>query len=127
MVVDLTAIPRFPDHLPDLAWFYMEWGQEYLNYHDVWRVRWQRQRLSEAQNHRCCYCGDVMADWDVPCDQQATIEHVTRKVEGGTDDWENLAAACRLCNNTRNDMPPLEWAWRRGHYSRARVRILVDL
>lgn len=50
-----------------------------------------RERLSEAQNHRCCYCG---------CDIRvgATIEHVVPLAAGGPNKWENLAASCDRCN-----------------------------
>jgi hypothetical protein len=59
-----------------------------------------RAVLSEAQNHRCCYCGVKMIDMrgDRLC---ATIDHVIPKSLGGSDDWENLVAACDLCNVTR--------------------------
>lgn len=66
--------------------------------------------LSEAQGHRCCYCllpiqlerrnGSAL-----PPDF-ATKEHVTPRSEGGTDDWENLVAACYRCNTVRGNRNP---------------------
>jgi 5-methylcytosine-specific restriction endonuclease McrA len=59
-----------------------------------------RCRLAEAQSWRCCWCGD-------PCipepntKKSATIEHVTPRSMGGTDEWENLAMACADCNHRR--------------------------
>lgn len=65
-------------------------------------------RLSERQNHRCCYCGqdtwvgDVgdppkgMSHWD-----QATKEHVIAKKYGGTGRLENIVMACSFCNGAR--------------------------
>ena len=66
-------------------------------------------RLSEAQNHRCCYCGiafiDIIdpGDWQLPC--APAIEHVVRRCDGGPRCWENEVAACRSCNNTRGAIP----------------------
>lgn len=55
------------------------------------RAKKLRERLSEAQNHRCCYCG---------CDIRngATIEHVISRYRGGSNDWGNLVASCDPCN-----------------------------
>jgi hypothetical protein len=70
--------------------------------------------LCEAQNWRCCYCGIHMElgrermwtdqTWRATTGVGATIEHVVPRVAGGTNDWFNLAAACRLCNNARSAM-----------------------
>lgn len=71
-------------------------------------------QLCEAQNWRCCYCGIAMefgrggewtADaWKSGRGSVATVEHVVPKIQGGSNRWHNLAAACRLCNNGRSDM-----------------------
>lgn len=59
-------------------------------------------RLSEAQNHRCCYCGcETNRLPDHP--RQATREHVIPRSRGGTDDWENLAMACARHNRKRGN------------------------
>lgn len=68
---------------------------------------WSRtiNQLCEAQNWRCCYCGIRMVmgerrkDGDSP-----TVEHVVPRVSGGDDNWDNLVAACRLCNVSRGAM-----------------------
>lgn len=68
----------------------------------AWRTS-TRDRLAEAQNHRCCYCLCRMDgsghDPDAP-----TLEHIIPKARGG-DEWaiENLAVACYDCNCLRND------------------------
>jgi|SRR6185437_480199 len=54
-----------------------------------------RERLSEAQGHRCCWCA---------CDlrtHKPTLEHILPVVCGGTDDPSNLAIACARCNVLR--------------------------
>ena len=62
-------------------------------------------KLSEQQNHRCCYCG--VETWcphygeDGPHEQRATVEHITPRTHGGTNKKGNLVMACWQCNNRR--------------------------
>lgn len=62
-----------------------------------------RCRLAEAQNWKCCWCGE-------PCRPEAnhpdsaTIEHVQPRSFGGADDWENYAMACATCNHKRGTL-----------------------
>ncbi len=60
-------------------------------------------RLSEAQNHRCCYCSVEMT-FDIHCDTSVTRDHVIPRVFGGPTTWDNLVAACEKCNHTRGNM-----------------------
>lgn len=66
------------------------------------RAKWVylRTRLAEAQNWKCCFCGCVMTELRAK-HNSCTVEHVTPKEFGGTDDPENLAASCYTCNNKR--------------------------
>jgi len=58
--------------------------------------------LCEQQNHRCCYCGARFRDNGRRSHPNApTVEHVHRRADGGLDTWENLAAACYVCNSAR--------------------------
>ena len=61
---------------------------------------WLRNRLAEAQNWKCCWCG---CETDPVHDKRnsATIEHVIPRSQGGTDDPDNLAMSCSRCNNKR--------------------------
>lgn len=53
-----------------------------------------RDRLSEAQNHRCCYCGaDVRGN--------ATLDHVKPIAFGGKNRDANFVVACEPCNKAR--------------------------
>lgn len=54
---------------------------------------WQRisQSILERDGYRCYLCGG-WAD---------TADHLISKRDGGTDDPENLAAACRSCNSSK--------------------------
>lgn len=60
-------------------------------------------RLSEAQNHRCCYCSVEMT-FDTHCDTSVTRDHVIPRVFNGQTIWENLVAACNKCNHLRGNM-----------------------
>ena len=54
-------------------------------------------RLSEAQNHRCAYCGVEMT-LDQSRLTSLTEDHVVAQSVGGSDRWENRVAACAECN-----------------------------
>jgi len=67
-----------------------------------------RDRLAEAQNWRCCYCGVVMNRWrrgDTLC----TIEHVIPASAGGRVCWETCAAACHKCNTADGARLLAQW------------------
>lgn len=52
----------------------------------------------------CAYCGDWLP---------TQVDHIMPVSRGGTDDWENLAPACKWCNMEKLDFTPDEWrAWR---------------
>ncbi len=62
-----------------------------------------RRRLSEAQNHRCCYCGTRMTRRTV------TLEHVQARTHGGRSTFENCVAACYSCNTERGIQRPFRF------------------
>lgn len=45
----------------------------------------------------CCYCGKPMGH----------IDHIQPIARGGTGEWDNLTAACALCNQSKKDRPLL--------------------
>ena len=57
-----------------------------------------RDRLAEAQNWRCCWCGCRMERCHEKRADQATVEHIVPVTRGGSDHPDNLAVACRECN-----------------------------
>lgn len=59
-----------------------------------------RSRLSEAQNHRCCWCGDAFSDLPNTT-RSPTLEHVIPLSQGGADHPDNMAVACVRCNQKR--------------------------
>lgn len=64
-------------------------------------------KLSEAQNHRCCYCGcktwlyEMERTAGLSKGQMATIEHVVAQTHGGTDNFFNTVMCCSRCNTLR--------------------------
>lgn len=41
----------------------------------------------------------------------ATVDHITPKAAGGTDDESNLIAACRTCNGRKRDQVLTRMPW----------------
>jgi 5-methylcytosine-specific restriction endonuclease McrA len=68
---------------------------------------WLKSRLSEAQNHRCCWCGKRLVE-SGPRDDRPTFEHAIPLSRGGEDTPANIVIACYGCNQRRGnaDWPP---------------------
>ena len=58
-----------------------------------------RTEILERDGHACVYCGEVGTD------KTLTIDHRHPKSRGGLTTPENLAAACKPCNQEKTDMP----------------------
>lgn len=65
---------------------------------------YHRSRLSEAQNHKCCWCGCEMTD-ERGLPTSSTVEHVVPKSEGGANHPDNYAVACHYDNQKRREHP----------------------
>ena len=65
---------------------------------------YHRTMLSEAQNHRCCYCGCKMTE-QANHKNSATIDHVLPKSKGGANHPDNYVIACYSCNTKRGSTP----------------------
>ena len=60
----------------------------------------------EAQD----WCVVLLQDPCVYCGREAdSIDHILCINEGGTNDWANLAPACRSCNSSKNARSLLSW------------------
>ncbi|MGE5804985.1 MAG: HNH endonuclease [Ignavibacteria bacterium] len=64
------------------------------------KVVLSRKNILRRDSYKCGYCGRS----DLPL----TIDHIVPKAKGGNDSWENLIAACTLCNNRKGDKTPEE-------------------
>lgn len=67
--------------------------------------QWQRLRLAvfERDGWRCVYCG---APIDIA---SGHADHVMPRSRGGSDEIDNLAAACGPCNLDKGAKTPGEW------------------
>ncbi|MCR6673587.1 HNH endonuclease [Devosia ginsengisoli] len=59
---------------------------------------WVRRYLVRSQGGKCCYCKRSFTKGGPT---QMTIEHKKARMDGGSDDLSNLAAACLHCNQHR--------------------------
>ncbi len=57
------------------------------------QVKLNKQEIFRRDHHTCQYCGNVGG--------QLTLDHVIPRNLGGEHTWENLVAACRLCNHRK--------------------------
>lgn len=57
------------------------------------QVKLNKQEIFRRDNYTCQYCGKR--------EGQLTLDHVLPRRLGGTHTWENLVAACRLCNHKK--------------------------
>jgi 5-methylcytosine-specific restriction endonuclease McrA len=69
-------------------------------------LKLSRRNILERDEHCCQYCGRRL-------DSSAlTIDHVVPRSRGGQTVWENVVAACNLCNDRKGDRNPEEAAMR---------------
>ena len=65
-------------------------------------------KLSESQNHRCCYCG-IRTVSEIGFKNSATIDHIIPKSRGPNtlewynfvNDYYNLVMCCSHCNSLK--------------------------
>ena len=56
-----------------------------------------RKNILARDDHQCQYCGNYFRERDL------TIDHVIPKSKGGKNEWDNVVAACRACNQRKSD------------------------
>ncbi len=59
-----------------------------------------KKNVLHRDNHTCQYCGKK--------DKNLSADHVIPKSKGGESSWENVVAACFLCNNKKANKTPQE-------------------
>lgn len=65
-----------------------------------------RRDCCKVQRNHCFYCDGVMeSDTNANAPAQATLEHLVRQADSGSDDPSNVVAACNACNNWRGSIP----------------------
>ena len=75
------------------------------------KIACKRQKIAEEQDYLCYYCGRKMSMSMAKqgANKKATLEHLKRKVDGGTLHYDNMAVACQQCNCNRGDYPVEMW------------------
>lgn len=68
---------------------------------------WERTRLAvlDRDGWQCTYCHKPLEGRD------ATADHIIPKAAGGSDDPDNLVAACRRCNGIKSDQMFARTPW----------------
>ena len=56
-----------------------------------------RKNILTRDDHQCQYCGNHFRESDL------TIDHVIPRSKGGKNEWDNVAAACRSCNQRKSN------------------------
>jgi len=65
--------------------------------------------IAKLQNYRCCYCDNLMirhkqTDGQSTPRDALTKDHVEPRAYGGPTQFDNIVAACCMCNNMRGEM-----------------------
>jgi 5-methylcytosine-specific restriction endonuclease McrA len=66
------------------------------------RVALTAENLLKRDNHECQYCGKKLNRGTV------TMDHVFPESRGGKKIWKNIVAACKVCNNSKDNKTPSE-------------------
>ncbi len=61
-----------------------------------------RKNVAWRDNNVCQYCGNKFRFKDI------TMDHIIPKSRGGEKTWMNIVAACKKCNNDKNNKTPAE-------------------
>jgi 5-methylcytosine-specific restriction endonuclease McrA len=61
-----------------------------------------RKSIMLRDRYTCQYCNSSLAP------KLLTLDHVVPRSKGGAGTWENLVAACYVCNNRKADRTPAE-------------------
>lgn len=61
-----------------------------------------RKNIYVRDGYRCNYCGHRFRG------DELTLDHIIPKAQGGVSSWHNLTAACKRCNQIKDDRTPEE-------------------
>lgn len=73
---------------------------------------WQniRNRIANSQDNKCYYCEcEMILTQKHGTGRRRTLEHLIRRVDGGTDSQDNLVVCCSSCNGNRGEYTPELW------------------
>lgn len=63
------------------------------------KVPFSKKNVMIRDNYQCQYCGST---------KELTVDHIIPRSKGGKNNFENCIAACRPCNNKKNNRTPRE-------------------
>ncbi len=63
-------------------------------------VKLNRRNIYARDGNRCQYCGRIFPV------RELTLDHVTPRVQGGGNSWQNLVCACLACNTRKGGRTP---------------------
>jgi 5-methylcytosine-specific restriction endonuclease McrA len=107
MIIELPEVIHVQPNLKDYKNLYGNKFETKIIFKVAVKI-WLRTVVSEAQNHKCCWCGrDTITKPNKS--NSATLEHIIPRANGGTDDLDNLAMSCNKCNGKRGILPPEEF------------------
>jgi len=75
---------------------------------EMQRTKWTRATLIRKHGGRCHLCNEPVDLKDPASPRYATIDHVVPLSRGGRDLLDNLALACRACNEKKGATMPQE-------------------
>lgn len=85
-------------------------------------MHWIRDDKRQAIYHRdgdaCVWCGSR---------ESLTLDHLTPRDRGGTNDADNLVTACHPCNSERQHRPLEEWSTSEQRAEVVRRALFVEI
>jgi 5-methylcytosine-specific restriction endonuclease McrA len=60
-------------------------------------VKFSRRNVYQRDDYRCQYCGEKKPA------RELSYDHVVPRSAGGRTTWDNIVAACRVCNTRKDD------------------------
>jgi len=63
-------------------------------------VPFSRKNILTRDEFVCQYCGREFSSGDL------TVDHIIPKVQGGSNQWTNVVACCRMCNMKKGGRTP---------------------
>jgi len=88
-----------------MTYFVLEADEKAINVErrkarELRHTQWWKRRLAKG---RCYYCGRSYAPAEL------TMDHLVPLIRGGKTRKGNVVTACKMCNNKKKYLLPVEW------------------
>lgn len=60
-------------------------------------IKFSRENIFQRDKYTCLYCGQIFPM------KNLTLDHIIPKSRGGKTTWDNIASACKPCNNHKDN------------------------